>query len=192
MLLIVHFLISCQSNQKKSVEPWTFVSMPDFLNVDCDYPQPGWEESLSYILKSVKEENPDFLVVPGDLVMDHWDSPEWNNSDTIAKYARRYYSAWINRMNAHQLKFYTSIGDHELGDNPWRESSKLAALKDYRQAFSNYLEMPKNGPEHLKGTAFWWRHKDVLFISVDVFEDGESEQGMTIKSYSVTRRFWVR
>ena len=27
-------------------DTWTFVSMPDFLNVDTTYPQPGWEEAI--------------------------------------------------------------------------------------------------------------------------------------------------
>ena len=27
---------------------WTFVSIPDFLNADTTYPQPGWEDALSY------------------------------------------------------------------------------------------------------------------------------------------------
>ena len=47
--------------------PWRFVSMPDFLNVDTDYPQAGWEEALGTILHSVKAEQPDFLIVP-DMV----------------------------------------------------------------------------------------------------------------------------
>jgi hypothetical protein len=42
---------------------WTFVSMPDFLNVDTTYPQTGWEETLDYVLKSVRAENPDFVLV---------------------------------------------------------------------------------------------------------------------------------
>jgi hypothetical protein len=37
--------------------------------------------------------------------------------------------------------------------------------------------MPLNGPDDMKGTAFYWRHKNVLFVSVDVFEHGESGQG---------------
>ena len=174
------------------MEPWTFVSMPDFLNVDCDYPQVGWEESLGYILESVKKENPDFLVVPGDLVMGHWDDPTWANSDTIAKYAKRYYSAWIQRMNQYGLKFYTSIGDHELGDNPWKDPAKIVALGDYRKAFAEYLQMPTNGPEHLKGTAFWWRHKNVLFISVDVFESGESNQGSIKAGVTGVQLNWLQ
>ena len=167
--------------ERKNARSWSFVSMPDFLNVDCDYPQEGWEGSLSYILESVKEENPDFLVVAGDLVMGHWDAPEWNDRDTIAKYSNRYYSAWKQRMVHHGLQFYTSIGDHEVGDNPWKTPKKLEAVQRYKKAFAEHLKMPENGPDHMKGTAFWWRHKNVLFISTDVFEEGISDQGM-IKS----------
>lgn len=169
------FAISCQRHDTQA--SWTFVSMPDFLNVDCEYPQKGWEEALTYILESIKKEKPDFLIVPGDLVMGHWDDPLWSNEDIIAKYAQRYYSAWTARMQHHGLQFYTSIGDHELGDNPWKDSSKIAAIPHYREAFRKYLKMPLNGPDHLKGTAFWWRHKNVLFISVDIFEEGQSTQG---------------
>ena len=41
-------------------ESWIFVSMPDFLNVDTDYPQPGWEPALDAVLRGVKSEEPDF------------------------------------------------------------------------------------------------------------------------------------
>ncbi len=105
-------------------ETWTFVSMPDFLNADTTYPQPGWEQTLSYVLQAVKAENPDFLLVPGDLVMGRWWSEE-----KIKKYAAIYYPFWIERMEAHGLKFYAAIGDHEVGDNPWPpEQAKLMPL----------------------------------------------------------------
>lgn len=153
--------------------------MPDFLNVDTDYPQPGWEDSLSYILKSVKAENPDFLLVAGDLVMG-----EWHNYDKdrpgiagIRHYAARYYPAWKERLEAHGLKYYTAVGDHELGDNAWFYKNALKMVAAYKKEFREYMAMPLNGPEHMKGTAFWWRHKNVLFISVDVFEKGKSNQG---------------
>ena len=87
-------------------KPWRFVSMPDFLNVDTDYPQVGWEDSLSYILKSVKAENPDFLVVPGDLVMGEWHNraKEGDAIEKIQHFADRYYPAWKQRLKAHDLK----------------------------------------------------------------------------------------
>jgi len=179
-------------NAQKYDAPWTFVSMPDFLNVDCDYPQEGWEDALSYVLESVKKENPDFLVVAGDLVMGHWDGQDWNNKDSIAKYSNRYYSAWKNRMNYHGLKFYTSIGDHEIGDNPWSDPEKMEAVKDYKEQFAVHMKMPQNGPEHMKGTAFWWRHKNVLFISTDVFEEGISDQGSIKAGVSGKQLEWLK
>lgn len=185
-----------QSSEIKSDEPtedevWSFVSMPDFLNVDCDYPQEGWEDALSFILESVKNENPDFLVVAGDLVMGHWDSPDWQDKDTIQKYSSRYYTAWINRMNHHGLKFYTAIGDHEVGDNPWHSAKKLEAVRHYKRAFRDHLKMPENGPKHMLGTAFWWRHKNVLFISTDVFEEGTSDQGLIKAGVTGEQLAWL-
>jgi hypothetical protein len=165
--------------------------MPDFLNVDCDYPQSGWEDALSFILESVKNENPEFVAVAGDLVMGHWDHPNWNDADTIAKYSERYYTAWKNRMENHGLMYYTTIGDHEVGDNPWRSEKKLEAVGLYKQAFTRHMKMPRNGPEHMKGTAFWWRHKNVLFISVDVFETGESDQGLIRAGVTGEQLKWV-
>lgn len=47
----------------------------------------------------------------------------------------------------------------------------------YKREFREHLNMPLNGPDHMKGTAFYWTHKNVLFISVDVFEKGRSNQG---------------
>ena len=90
--------VSCLS--ASGVEPWVFVSMPDFLNVDTDYPQPGWETSLGY---------------------------------------------------------------------PWH-GPKADLVPLYKSEFRRHLKMPLNGPEHMKGTAFWWKHKNALFVSVDVFD----------------------
>lgn len=149
----------------------SFVSMPDFVNVDTLYPQPGWEDSLGYILDSVKREEPDFLLVAGDLVMGRW----WTEAE-IEKYAAIYYPAWADRISAHGLKFYAAIGDHELGDNPWPPTrAKLVPL--FKAKFREHLKMPLNGPEHMKGTAFWFKHEGLLFIAVDVFEKADGPQG---------------
>jgi hypothetical protein len=183
-------LLSCQSRDDSP--GWTFVSMPDFINVDCDYPQPGWEDALSYILGSVKKENPDFLIVGGDMVMGEWDAPDWNDKDSIDKYSNRYYPAWIKRMNDHGLKFYTAIGDHEIGDNDWPTEKRLEAVKIYKEAFARHFKMPENGPSSMKGTAFWWRHKNVLFISMDLFEEGKSRNGLIKIGVTGEQLSWFR
>jgi hypothetical protein len=152
--------------------------MPDFLNVDTEYPQQGWEDSLTYILHSVKLEEPGFLVVAGDLVMGHWHGEkEYPGIAGIEHFAGRYYSTWKERLAAHGLKWYAALGDHELGDNPWKYPKAVEYVAAYKKEFRENMGMPLNGPDHMKGTAFWWRHKNVLFVSVDVFEAGESHQG---------------
>ncbi len=164
---------------------WTFVSMPDFLNVDTTYPQPGWEETLSYVLKAVKAENPDFVLVAGDLVMGRWRSEE-----EIEKYAAIYYPDWIQRMNDHGLKYYTAVGDHELGDNPWpMPRAKLVPV--FKRAFRDYMKMPLNGPDHMKGTAFHFQHKNTLFVSVDVFEKGKGRQGDIVAQVTGKQLEWL-
>ena len=152
--------------------PWTFTSIPDFLNFDIDYPQEGWEDTLGFILKSMKDENSAFTMVAGDLVMGHWGpTPE-----SVNRWAARYYPQWTKRWSDHGMKVYAAIGDHEIGDNPWR-GQKADLVPFYKEAFRRHLKMPLNGPAHMKGTAFYWLHKNALFVSVDVFEKGQSKQG---------------
>jgi len=167
-----------------SAKPWRFVSIPDFLNVDVTYPQPGWEETLDYVLKAVKAENPEFVLVAGDLVMGRWPDKE-----SIKKYAAIYYPAWIKRMEDHGLKFYTALGDHDVGDNPWR-GDKAALVSTFKKQFQKYLKMPLNGPLRMKGTAFWFIHENALFVSVDVFEKGEGPQGGIVPKVTGEQLEW--
>ena len=167
-----------------SVQPWRFVSIPDFLNVDLTYPQPGWEDTLDYVLKAIKAENPEFVLVAGDLVMGRWPDKE-----SIKKYAGIYYPAWIKRMQDHDLRFYTAIGDHEIGDNPWR-GDKAELVSYFKRQFQRYLKMPLNGPLRMKGTAFWFIHDNTLFIAVDVFEKGNGPQGGIVAKVTGPQLEW--
>lgn len=168
-----------------SGKPWRFVSIPDFVNVDLTYPQPGWEEALDYVLKSIKAENPEFVLVAGDLVMGRWPDKE-----SIKKYAAIYYPAWIKRMQDHGLKFYTAIGDHEIGDNPWR-GDKADLVPIFKKQFQKYLKMPLNGPLRMKGTAFWFIHENALFVAVDVFETGDGPQGGIVPKVTGEQLEWL-
>lgn len=171
LLSVIHMACPAECSGGEPAGTWTFVSMPDFVNVDTDFPQPGWEPALDFVLGGVKSEKPDFLLVAGDLVMGHWCTPE-----EVESYAARYYPAWKQRLEHHALPFYAAIGDHELGDNPWPDW-KLALVPALKKQFRRYLEMPDNGPPQMRGTAFWWRHKGVLFVAVDVFEEAQGPQG---------------
>ena len=88
-------ILACPAALQAEEEPWRFVSMPDFLNVDTDYPQKGWEDALGSILGSVKAENADFLLVPGDLVMGEWHAAKDRRGiPGIEHFAARFYPAW--------------------------------------------------------------------------------------------------
>lgn len=173
VLVIVSFwLVAGFSVFAKETKAWSFVSIPDFLNFDIEYPQEGWEDALGFIMDSMKKENPAFVMVPGDLVMGHWGTQK----EEINKWADKYYPGWMERFQDHGLKVYAALGDHEIRDNPWRGAQADAVLF-YKDAFRRHLKMPLNGPDHMKGTAFYWLHENALFISVDVFEKGKSRQG---------------
>lgn len=173
ILYILNLGVFAQQTVQSDVDgEWTFVSIPDFLNFDIEYPQKGWEDALGFILESMKKEDPAFAMVAGDLVMGHWGTTQ----KEIDQWANRYYPQWIKRFKDHKLKVYTALGDHEIGDNPWRDE-KAQSVPFYKKAFRRHLEMPLNGPEHMKGTAFYWIHKNTLFVSVDVFEIGEGKEG---------------
>ena len=167
-----------------SARPWRFVSIPDFVNVDLTYPQPGWEDTLDYVLKAVKAEDPEFVLVAGDLVMGRWPDKE-----SIKKYAAIYYPAWVKRMQDHDLKFYTAIGDHEIGDNPWR-GDKASLVSYFKRQFQKYLQMPLNGPLRMRGTAFYFVHENTLFIAADVFEKGEGPQGAIVPKVTGAQLEW--
>jgi hypothetical protein len=186
ILVVLASMLPLAATGHEEAETWTFVSIPDFLNVDTIYPEPQWEDALSWTLQSIKSENPDFVLVPGDQVMGHWDYPEkrLDNGETVEGeegvryWASIYYPAWQKRFAAHGLPVFTAIGDHEIGDNPWPLGSRrLRCVPEYKRMFAQYMGMPRNGPSHMKGTAFYVEHKNVLIVSVDVFEKGRSAQG---------------
>jgi hypothetical protein len=80
-----------------------------------------------------------------------------------------FYSAWVSRMNEHGLKFYTAIGDHELGDDPWPQK-KIKLIPYLEKVYADNLKMPQNGPEGKKGLAYYVREGDLLVITVETFE----------------------
>jgi len=125
------------------------------------------------------------VLVAGDLVMGRWPDKQ-----SIAKLAEIYYGAWIKRMEDHGLTFYTAIGDHEIGDNPWPED-KTKLVYTFKKQFQKHLRMPLNGPLRMKGTAFWFIHEDTLVAAVDVFEKGEGPQGGIVPQVTGDQLEWL-
>jgi len=146
-------------------DSWTFVSSPDFFNFDVPNPWPQWEDAVDWYLDQVKSENPDFILIAGDLVNGHW----WDGPRCIEQMGALYYTGWIRRMQAHNLNFYVAVGDHELGDDPWPKE-KLELVPHFERVFANHMGMPDNGPQGKKGLAYYVLHKNVLIVTVETFE----------------------
>lgn len=166
-------------------ETWTFVSIPDFLNNDVDYPDPLWDDALDYVLDQLKAEDPDFVLVPGDLIDGHW----WDGAEDVRTNAERYYTAWQRRMEDKGLTFYAVVGDHEIGDNDWDED-KQQLVPVFKEEFADRLGMPRNGPPGHEGLAWSRRHKNLTLVAVDVFEQDAS--GTVTQSVSGNQLSWVR
>jgi hypothetical protein len=147
--------------------PWKFVVMPDFLNQDIDYPDPNWDPVLGYVLDEVAKEQPDFVAVPGDLVNGYWST---GGAENIRQQGVKYFQAWKARMKAHGLEtIYASIGDHEIGDNPWN-AAKRALIPEYRATFIRELAIPPNATLGPGSAAYSIRHKNLQLVALDPFE----------------------
>jgi len=142
-----------------------FVSFPDFFNFDIPKPWPEYEDAVNYFLNKVSDEKPNFVLVCGDLVNGHW----WDSPQCVEHMGTVYYSAWVSRMKEHGLKFYTAVGDHELGDDPWPKS-KLALIPHFENVYHKNLKMPENGPDNKKGLSYFVREGDLLIVTVEPFE----------------------
>lgn len=148
--------------EKKSVK---FVSFPDFFNFDIPYPWPQYDTAVNYFLSRVKDEKPDFVMVAGDLVNGHW----WNSPKCVEHMGTIYYANWVRRMKEYGFTYYTSVGDHELGDDPWPKE-KLKLIPYFEKAYTENLKMPMNGPENKKGLAYFVREGDLLLVALEPFE----------------------
>lgn len=165
-----------RSSEDASVgQDWTFVSFPDFFNFDVPDPAPKWDEAVDWYLDQVKAEHPEFVLVAGDLVNGHW----WDGPRQIEHLANVYYGGWVRRMGRHDLKFYTAIGDHELGDDDW-PSEKIKLVPYFEQAYDRHMKMPRNGPANRKGLAYYVRHRDLLLVTVETFEVRDGKMHMSV------------
>lgn len=165
-LLALVLLTACSGrSEQKTDGAVTFVSFPDFFNFDVPEPWPRWDDAVDFFLGKVKEEAPDFVMIAGDLVNGHW----WDSPQCVEQMGTLYYSGWKRRMDKHQLKYYTAVGDHELGDDPW-PAEKLELVPHLEQTYASLLNMPQNGPDNKKGLAYFVREGDLLMITVETFE----------------------
>ena len=144
---------------------FTFVSIPDFINKD----KLSKEEEVyaNKVLTSISNQKPDFVLIPGDMVMGRW----YLSSNNVYNKGNRYYKEWIRRFKKHNLKYYTAIGDHELGDLPAINLLLQGyLLDDFVNVYNNNFNNPDNGPQSLKNRVYYFIHKNTLFVTIQTFQ----------------------
>ena len=182
------------------------LSSPDFLNADVadlrrgpNFWSPGrsengsnssYERVLDRILDDWSAQDPDGVLVAGDLVDGHWGRDELRTGNfgpvrnhtemtsALRRAAGTYYPAWLRRFREHGLHVYPSTGDHEYGDNDWSSEKRFLA-PEYADQFGRYFTTKQSGKPRFKDhpsgpharTAYAWRPSpDVQVVSIDVFD----------------------
>jgi hypothetical protein len=165
LILLCFYSQSVGQMNKTKNKNIKFVSFPDFFNFDIPEPWPQYDTAVNYFLSEVKKEKPNFVLIDGDLVNGHW----WDSPSCVQHMGNLYYPAWKRRMDKFGFKYYTAIGDHELGDDPWPKE-KVKLIPAFEKAYTSNLYMPQNGPDYKKGLAYYVREGNLLLITVETFE----------------------
>lgn len=182
------------------------LSSPDFLNADIGDLRRGpnrwnpgrsanstsasYEKVLDGILDDWADLDPAAVLVAGDLVNGRWGFDDRRTGtfgpvDTleqrkaaVRRAARTYYPQWQQRFDDRGLAVFPTIGDHELGDNPFGPG-KRALVETFREEFARQFTTAPDGspryPDHPRGpasgTAFAGRPSpEVQIVSLDVFD----------------------
>lgn len=184
---------------------WKFVSIPDFVDFDIgdvsalngtvNSTNAYYEDAINFVLDSIAAENPDFVLVAGDLVGGHW----YEDTDAVGVFGPvstlaekqaavalagdTYYSQWLARFEQRGIPVHAAIGDQDLGDNPWPASEEHSQLvDDYKNVWAKHLtKLPGDMPRYadrpvgtaFENTAYAFRHKNMLVLTADVFSFSE-------------------
>lgn len=199
-------------------ELFRFVSIPDFLNLDIADAGSGpvgslpdgtnsinrsWRKAVGVVLDQVKAEEPQAVLVAGDLVGGHWGQDESGSgvfgpvgSDAqrraaIARAGELYYGQWARFFADRDLTVFPAVGDHDIGDNPWPAGSfEERAVPTYRQVFARHFTLTPSGDPRFAArpvgtpqadTAYAVRFGDTLLVTVDVFSDGPDGVTQTVE-----------
>jgi len=198
---------------------WRFVSIPDFLNYDIgdvsaltnqvNSTNAAHEQAIEFVLDAIVAENPDFVLVAGDLVGGHWYadtdgvgvfgpvSTLAEKEAAVALAADTYYPQWLARFANRGLPVHAAVGDHDIGDNPWQPANdKSQLVDDFKAAWSKHLTQVAGAPRYTsrpvgtpyENTAYAFRHKNMLVISADVFhyEPGQNLGGQGTVAVEIT------
>jgi hypothetical protein len=157
----------------------------------------AYEEALDRVLSEMGSHGAEDLLVAGDLMEGRWgrdDSeagvfgPVRTERQRLAatqRAADTYYPAWSERLAEQGLVAFPALGDHEIGDNPWRRPGdswigyKRRHVPEFKRLFARHLlrrptgerrfpDRPKRG--QARDTAYAVQlDRNVLLVTIDPF-----------------------
>ena len=187
-----------------NVDSWRFLLLADWhsaekyvqLKNNPEWLNPAIKNDLLNLQKIKKEYGGEFIFMPGDSNGGHWDrakfirqyNPGGSVESTILQAGSFCYGGMIDSFKkAGYEKLLFAVGDHEIGDNPWRENSekskhlntfkkimarefnydKDTGLFKFTQKIGEIPSRPLGTP--YEDTAFAYQHKNALFVTLDAF-----------------------
>lgn len=70
-----------------------------------------------------------------------------------------YWSMFFNKSSLSKVPFITTVGNHEYYDNGTTTTDN--------SVYNHFFFNPQNGPEHVKGSSYYFIYNDALFIMLD-------------------------
>jgi hypothetical protein len=163
------------AQQSSPDSTFRFVSVPDMFNWDIPNPQPGWEGAIDWFLTQVESEDPSFVLNAGDVMDARW----WDDQAQVQTLCEQYWGGFKDRFDERNLPLYVAPGDHERGDNDWG-SNKLGLVPQFEQSFVDVFEPPTNGPPGKEGLAYYFVEGNVLFVTVDTWEQDGGDWSLSV------------
>ncbi|MCW2735934.1 MAG: hypothetical protein JWN97_578 [Nocardioides sp.] len=168
---------------------------------------PEYDAALDHVITEMASHATDDVLVAGDLVEGRWgrdDSrtgvfgPVRTQAQRLRAWRRAadaYYPAYLQRFADHGLTTYPAIGDHEIGDDPWRKGRdtwtdfKRRHVPQFKSIFADHVLAGADGeprfPDGPRGqarrTAYAVRlSPTVLLVTLDVFERRGGDVHMSV------------
>ncbi len=158
-----------------------------------------YDTALDHVISEMASHGTDDVLVAGDLVEGRWGrddartgvfGPVRTEPQRVRAWRRAadvYFPAYRDRFTSHGLATYPAVGDHEIGDDPWRKRRpdpwidfKRRHVPLFKQVFAaqmltgadgapRFADRPSAGPA--RDTAYAVRlDDDVLLVTLDVFQ----------------------
>lgn len=135
LILVLLLAQTCFADFKFAVIGDTRSDNPEGINIKV----------TAALLKKIKSEDVDFIIVTGDMI-----SGSKNVNRTVERLGK-----WKHLVQKYGLKVYVVAGNHEINS----EGSE--------GAFRSIFEMPDNGPIGLKELVYSFDYKNTHFVMLD-------------------------